>query len=108
MSAVAEIHFHALQPFAPDPGVIYPIDVIAHLADVPRHMVLLCCRHHLITPKIDPEYGGYCFDAGVIPVLKRVDYLYRECDINFAGVRIILGLMDEVEALRTQVRGYRG
>lgn len=102
MSAVAEIHFRALQAFVPDPGAVYPIDVIAHLADVPRHLVLLCCRHRLIAPAVDPEYGGYGFDVSVVPVLKRVDYLHRECGINFTGVRIILGLMDEVETLRAR------
>src|SRR5215207_2532329 len=106
MSTIAEIHVHSLQPFAPDPDAVYPIDTIAHLADVPRHMVLLCCRHRVITPQIDPEYGAYCFSSDVIPILKRVDYLYRECGINFTGVRIILGLMEEVETLRNRVREY--
>ena len=107
MSAFTEIHVHSLQPFTPDPEAVYPIDTIAHLADVPRHTVLLCCRHRLIAPKIDPVYGGYCFDVGTIQILKRVDYLHRECGINFAGIRIILGLMEEVERLRERVaRGF--
>lgn len=94
----------ALERFTPDPKAVYPIDTIAHLAGVPRHTVLLCCRHHLIAPQEDPEYGGYQFDAGIIQTLQRVEYLHRECEINFAGIRIILGLMDEVERLRASVR----
>lgn len=100
MNAYAEISVHAVQRFAPTRDAIYPIDTIAHLAAVPRHLVLLSCRHHLITPDVDPEYGGYRFDAAAIPILQRIDYLNRDCGINFAGIRIILELMSEVERLR--------
>jgi hypothetical protein len=37
-------------------------------------------------------------------MLQRVDYLYRDCGINFTGIRIIVGLMEEVERLRERVR----
>ena len=105
MSAFAEIRMETIQPFAPDPEAAYPIDTIAHLADVPRHTVLLCCRHRLISPRVDPIYGAFLFEPGIIQTLKRVDYLYRGCGINFAGIRIILGLMDEVERLREEAKG---
>ena len=106
MHVVTEHRSHSLQRFAPDPEAFYTIDTIAHLADVPRHTVLLCCRHRLIAPRVDPLYGGYYFEAGTIQILKRVDYLHRECGINFAGIRIILGLMEEVERLRERARAY--
>ncbi|MGH7959381.1 MAG: chaperone modulator CbpM [Opitutaceae bacterium] len=104
MSAFADVPAFSLQRFTPEPDAIYPIDTIAHLAGVPRHTVLLCCRHHLISPHEDPEYGGYQFDVGTIQTLQRADYLYRECGINFNGVRIILGLMEEVERMRARMR----
>jgi hypothetical protein len=106
MHILSESRLHALQRFAPDPEAVYTLDAIAHLADVPRHTVLLCCRHHLIEPHVDPVYGGYYFEAGTIQILKRVDYLHRECGINFAGIRIILGLMEEVERLRERTRSW--
>ena len=108
MSISAERPVYGLQPFTPQPDAVYPIDTIAHLAGVPRHTVLLCCRHRLISPREDPEYGGYRFDVGTIQTLQRVDYLYRECGINFTGVRMILGLMDEVEQLRERLRDSYG
>lgn len=103
MNLFAEIPVHSLQPFAPDPETAYPIDTIAHLADVPRHLVLQCCRHGLIAPEIDPDYGGYRFTTDAIRILRRVDYLHRDCGINFPGIRIILGLMDEVERLQARL-----
>src|SRR4051794_26418695 len=73
MNMFAEIPVHSLQPFAPDPDEAYPIDTIAHLADVPRHLVLLCCRHNLIAPEVAPESGGYRFTADAIRMLRRAD-----------------------------------
>ena len=103
MKAFAEVHY--LQRFEPHADSFYSIDAIAHLADVPRHLVLLCCRHGVVSPQIDPEYGGYLFDSSAIRTLQRVAYLHRDCGINFAGIRIILGLMDEVERLRAERMG---
>ena len=104
MSAFTDIPVYSLQRFTPDPDAIYPLDTIAHLAAVPRHTVLLCCRHRLIAPQVDPDYGGYSFHVGTIQTLQRVNYLYRECGINFSGIRIILGLMEEMEQLRQRLR----
>ena len=94
----------SLERFTPQSDAIYPIDTIAHLAGVPRHTVMLCCRHRLVVPHQDPEYGGYHFEVGTIPILQRVDYLHRQCEINFTGVRIILGLMEELERMRERER----
>jgi DNA-binding transcriptional MerR regulator len=104
MRAFTVSSVHTLQRFTPNPDAVYPIDTIAHLAGVPRHTVLLCCRHRLIAPHEDPDYGGYRFDVGTIQTLQRVEYLYHECGINFDGIRIILGLMGEVERLRERLR----
>jgi DNA-binding transcriptional MerR regulator len=103
MNMYAEIPVHSLQPFAPDPDEAYPIDTIAHLANVPRHLVLLCCRHNLIAPEVDSAFGGYRFTADAIRILRRVDYLHHDCGINFAGIRMIFGLMEEVERLRARL-----
>ena len=90
----------ALQTFIPEPATAYPIDVAARLAQVPRHLVLVYCRHGLIEPKQDPEYGGYYFDVADIRLLQRIAHLHQECGVNLPGIRIILQLMDEVAYLR--------
>ena len=105
MNAQTDIPAQALQRFAPDPDAIYSIDAAAHLAHVPRHLILLCCKYGLIAPQQDPEYGGYYFDFDTIRILKRVGYLHEDCGINFAGIRIILGLMEEVDRLRAAAFG---
>jgi DNA-binding transcriptional MerR regulator len=90
----------AVQLFAPDPEALYSIDVAAHLARMPRHVVLVCCRRGLITPQLDPNYGGFYFDPDAIRMLQRIEYLRSACGVNFAGIQLILHLMTEVEQLR--------
>lgn len=86
--------------FAPDPHTLYPIDVAAQLAGMPRHLVLVCCRRGLIAPRIDPGYGGFFFDRDGIRTLQRIEYLRTACAVNLTGIHIILQLMAEVEHLR--------
>lgn len=100
MSNHADIHLHALQRFEPDPDVAYTIDTAAHLAGMPRHLVLVCCKHGMIAPRVDPTYGGYWFDATAIRILQRIAYLHVECGVNLTGIQIILRLMNEIEHMR--------
>jgi DNA-binding transcriptional MerR regulator len=104
MNAQPEVLVHALQRFSPDPEAVYSIDAAAHLSGMPRHLILVSCKHGLVAPLVDPDYGGYYFDHATIRVMKRINYLYSDCGINVAGIRIILGLMEEVERLRAGER----
>ena len=72
---------------------------------MPRHLVLVCCRLALVSPRVDPAYGGYAFDLPAIRTLQRIEYLRSDCGINLAGIQVILRLMDEVERLREAARG---
>jgi MerR family transcriptional regulator/heat shock protein HspR len=80
----------------------YPIDLAARLAEMPRHRVLVCCKHGFVLPIIDPEDGRYYFDAASIRVLQRIEYLHTACGVNFTGIRIILSLVEELERVRPQ------
>jgi len=90
----------ALQPFTPEANAFFPIDVAAHLAHMPRHRILVCCKRGIISPHIDPDYGRYSFDLATIRLLQRIEYLHTGCGVNFTGIQIILSLVDEVERIR--------
>jgi DNA-binding transcriptional MerR regulator len=102
MSTKTQSRIYSLQPFTLDPDAVYTIEVAAHLAQMPRHVVLICCKHRLVSPHIDPVYGGYTFDAEAIRTLQRIQYLREERGVNLNGIQIILELLDEVERLRTR------
>ena len=89
-----------LQLFALETDAVYPIDLAARLAHMPRHRILVCCKRRIVSPMIDPDDGRYTFDAATIRVLQRIEYLYSECGVNFTGIQIIMSLADEVERIR--------
>jgi DNA-binding transcriptional MerR regulator len=94
----------ALQPFQPDAGSVYTIETVATLVQVPRRRIVVCFKYGLVSPVIDPSYGGWWFDDEAIRTLRRIEYLRVDCGINLTGVKLIMGLSREVDQLRQTVR----
>jgi DNA-binding transcriptional MerR regulator len=91
----------SLRLFEPDPAVVYSIDVVERLTQMPRRKILVFCRHHLVSPVTDPEFGGYCFDSDAIRALRWIEYLHGTQGVNFTGIKLILDLADELQRLKT-------
>jgi DNA-binding transcriptional MerR regulator len=98
---------HTVQLFEPDPGTAYTIEAVGHIAGVPRRVILVYCKHGLLAPVVDPEYGGFYFDDEAIRTLRRIEYLHNTCGINLEGIKMILHLINEVEWMRSELRFLR-
>ncbi|MDB6128339.1 MAG: MerR family transcriptional regulator [Verrucomicrobia bacterium] len=92
-------HFF-VQPYALEPEKLYPVDLAAHLARMPRHFLLVCCRRGLVAPHVGDAYGGLYFDDMDIRRLQRIQYLHKACGVNLAGIEIIMQLSGLVEEQR--------
>ncbi|MEY4938376.1 MAG: hypothetical protein RIQ93_111 [Verrucomicrobiota bacterium] len=103
MNSDLEYSLGALERFALQPAAVYSIDAAAHAAGVPRHLILVCCKHGLLSPQMDPVYGGYYFAEGDLRRLERIRYLQFDCGINLTGIKIIFGLMDEADRLQARL-----
>lgn len=90
----------SLRLFDPEPALLYSIDAAERLARVPRRTILICCRHGLVSPLADPEFGGYYFNREAIRVLRRIGNLQLTHGVNLAGIKFILDLTDEVQRLQ--------
>ena len=97
----------ALQPFEPMREDIYSIETVVHITQTPRHQIAVYCRHGLISPVTAPERDGWWFDDEAIRVLRRIQSLRVDYDMNLAGLRVIAELLGEVERLREEVRALR-
>jgi DNA-binding transcriptional MerR regulator len=93
----------ASQHLVVQPPSLYSIDGAAQAVALPRHFILVCCKHGLLSPQMDPVYGGYYFAEDDIQRLERIRYLQCECGVNLTGIKIIFGLMGEVERLRARL-----
>jgi DNA-binding transcriptional MerR regulator len=99
-----ENSMNALQVFEPGAPTVYTIEVAAQLAQVPRRLIVLYYKHGLVSPVTDPTGSGWCFDDEAIRIVRRIEYLRSSCDLNLAGVKLVMELMGEVERLRTELR----
>jgi chaperone modulatory protein CbpM len=95
-----------IQLFEPNPNTHYTLDATAHLAEMSRHAILVYTKHGLVTPIID-EDGAYYFDDDAIRVLRRIQRLHAGCGLNLPGIKLALGLLNEVERLQAEVRFLR-
>jgi DNA-binding transcriptional MerR regulator len=90
----------AIRLYEPDPALVYSIDMVQRLTQMPRRKILIYCRHHLVFPVADPESGGYCFGSEAIRALRWIGYLHGTQGVNLAGIKLILDLADELQRLR--------
>jgi DNA-binding transcriptional MerR regulator len=93
--------------FEPTPDVVYTIDAVERLTNVPRRTILIYCKHGLIStatnPMIDPEWGGFYFDQEAIQMLRSIEHLRVACGTNLTGIKLILELTKEIKRLQTVV-----
>lgn len=104
MNAPTAVFLEVVEPYNPDPRGLFPVDAAARLGQVSRHTALLCYKYGLVDAHEAPG-GGYLFDLQAIRRLQRVSRLENECGINFAGIRFIVRLLDELERQQTAARG---
>jgi DNA-binding transcriptional MerR regulator len=90
----------SLRLFEPDPALVYSIDVVERLTQMPRRKILVYCKHHLVSPVTDSEFGGYCFNFDAIRALRWIGYLDGTQGVNLAGIKLILNLTEELQRLR--------
>ena len=84
----------------PEPGVLYTIDHTAQFAGLPRRHIVLYARHGFITPAAQSGAVGWYFTADAIRTLRRIAMLRALYGLDLRGVRLVLGLMSEIERLR--------
>ena len=100
--AIAQMRSHEIQLFEPPADAIYTIDATSRLVDIPRHTILVYCKHHLLSPATVDH--GYYFDSDAIRTLRRIEALRTVCGGDFAGIKIILDLTAALERLRSDIR----
>jgi DNA-binding transcriptional MerR regulator len=97
----------ALQLFEPDPRAVYALEAAASLTRLPRRLIVIYCKHGLVSPVMDPACSGWYFNDEAIRILRHIEYLRNSCGVNLAGIRLIMDLAREVEKLREiKLRGW--
>ncbi|MFA6545852.1 MAG: MerR family transcriptional regulator [Limisphaerales bacterium] len=89
--------------FEPDMDATYTIETVASLTGATSQTILHYQERGLISPVAGPGQ----FDDEALRTLRRIEHLRSTCEVNESGLKLILGLMDEVERLRAELRVRR-
>jgi DNA-binding transcriptional MerR regulator len=90
--------------------VRYTIEVIAELAGIEPRTVLHYQEQGFIRPAAPVVHGAAdpgdaaLFDAESLRQLRRIEHLRATCEMNDAGLKLILDLLHEIECLREERR----
>lgn len=104
MNSDPSSHDAALPIYGEEPDVYYSVEVIAELAGVQPQTVLHYQERGFIRPVSRDAADAALFDAECLRQLRRIEHLRATCEMNDAGLKLILNLLHEVEGLREERR----
>lgn len=97
----------ALERVQPRPNRLYNLDAAAHLARVPRRTLLRYCQAGVIQPSLQPPYGLMMFSEESIRTIRAIEHWRFVDGLEFGMIKTLLGLLDELEQLRAELRFRR-
>lgn len=97
----------AVEVFQPQPNVLYTLEAAAHLAGVPRRVILIYCRAGLVSPVLQPPYGMMAFTEEAIHAVRRIERVRSAHRIDLTLLKTMFALLHEVEHLRAELRFLR-
>lgn len=89
---------------APDSSAGYTPEVLAGITGITIQTILLYQEHGIIHPLSE---AGPLFDDEAVRTLRRIEHLRDVCEMNLAGLKLLAGLLGEVEELRAELRARR-
>ncbi|CAN5750678.1 hypothetical protein BH11VER1_BH11VER1_29280 [soil metagenome] len=93
-----------LPVYGEEPDTYYSLEVFAELAGVDTTTILHYQEQGIIRPVLEATGDDAAFDAESLRQLRRIEHLRATCEMNEAGLKLLLSLLEEVEQLRQERR----
>ena len=90
----------------PDPHRTHSLEGVVKLTGASRRKIVFYCRKGVICP-IGRTREEWHFDEETVIRLRHIEHLRQQHRMNWAAIRTIIALLDEVEALREELRFRR-
>jgi DNA-binding transcriptional MerR regulator len=97
----------SLEMREPQPGALYSLEAVVQLTGVSRRSILVYCKSGFIQARQSSDAEPMTFDDEAIYTIRRIDHLRSERGINLEGIRMILGLWNELRQLQDEMRFLR-
>jgi DNA-binding transcriptional MerR regulator len=91
-------------PSQPENGTVYSLEILSELTGVSTQTILQYQEHGLIRTGSGDESR---FTDETLRLLRRIEHLRELCEPNLTGLKMLTLLLDEVEALRRELRARR-
>ncbi len=91
----------------PNPDALYTLELVAQLTGVSSQTILRYQEQGLISGVADGESGACQFNEDALRALRRIEHLRTHFQLNQAGLKLALCLLDEIEALQSGLRARR-
>lgn len=89
----------------PDPHELHSLEVVVRMTGTSRRKIVFYCRQGVLNPaRRDDDWH---FDEESVMRLRHIEALRQQHRMNWAAIRTIMGLLDEVEVLREELRFRR-
>ncbi len=89
----------------PDPHDIHPLEVVIRMTGSSHRKIVFYCRKGVVSPV--PDRKEWHFDEESVMRLRHIETLRQQHRMNWAAIHTIIGLLDEVESLREELRFRR-
>ena len=88
----------------PDRSDGYTLEVLAEITGVSTQTILQYQEHGIIRSgsASDPPFGDEAIRA-----LRRIEHLRDTCGLNLSGLKLLTGLLEELEQLRAELHARR-
>lgn len=90
---------------SPDPHHIHSLEVVIRMTGSSRRKIIFYCRKGVVAPVAD--HNEWHFDEDSVMRLRHIEMLRQQHRMNWAAIHTIVGLLDEVENLRDELRFRR-
>lgn len=88
----------------PDPQHTHSLEVVIRMTGSTRRKILFYCQKGVVKPV---SHEKFSFDEMAVMRLRRIETLRQHHRMNWAAIRTIMRLQDELEDLREELRFRR-
>jgi DNA-binding transcriptional MerR regulator len=89
----------------PPPGSLLTVEELSRLAQVHPDMIQCFVDWDLVEPeRTDPEM---LFPGRVVPRIRRILRLRKDLGVNWAGIGVVLDLLDRIDTLEGELGRLR-
>lgn len=90
----------------PDPHCLHSLEVVIRMTGSSRRKIIFYCSKGVIQP-VRREENEWHFNEETIHRLRHIETLRQQHRMNWAAIHTIIGLIDEIENLREELRFRR-